>query len=346
MYSNLVPFEQIVQQVKDDTGIKNLQNLYPKIRRLVFRVERDIGYGANAVLKRIKYSTADKTLLYDGNHYKIRLPEDIIALEKVGMCCEGVCPGMYLIQGNWLFFNKGVSLTEFTLIYYTLLCDGNGNPVTTENHMEAVSAGVSYFLYKPLRFANKGHRATFKDLEYEYYDRIGEAKGDDVWPDTMEEWAAISATMKMSSMDARISLGMNKGFDAVPESVNTNTMEPGTGDSGDTTTNQIHSFQFSNLTDSIAQSDLITDQWLEANGTVHSEKEMLEGKPISFENVGRGGFAIKTTTPGKYVITDVLGNNLNNTVFDNVYDAVNDLDIYISKEYYAPSTIYFKFKIV
>ncbi len=228
MYSNIVPFENILERIKDDTGITSLRNLLPKIRRLIYRVEHEIGYGGSVLLRRVKYSVEAGTILFDGYQYKLKLPNDVVHLEAIGMCQEDqVCPGDYRIQGNWMFFCKGHKITGFSLLYYTLLTDGEGNPVTTENHFEAVASGVSMYLYRAKRFNDKGSRATYKDMEEYYHDRIGEARGDDFWPSTIEEWSRAASMLRWSSRDTLLYSETERCFCEVPESILTSVVDPG-----------------------------------------------------------------------------------------------------------------------
>ena len=159
MYSNIVPFENIIDAVKDETSVTNLRNLYPMVRRLVYRAEREIGYGHGLLLKKIDYKKSDGTIL----DMKARLPADLLLLEEVGTCNQGLCPDDYRIQGNFLFLCRDIE--EFSIIYYTLLCDGEGNPAITENHFEAVVAGVKFFMYQPKMWNNEGNMNFFKSLE-------------------------------------------------------------------------------------------------------------------------------------------------------------------------------------
>jgi hypothetical protein len=340
MYSNLVPFESILESIKDETGIKNLSNLYPKIRRLIVRAEKDIGYGGSVILKRMKYSVAKGSIIFSNGIYKLRLPEDIINIESVGMCKEGICPGDYTIQGNYMFFCEGKNITEFSLIYYTMLFDGNGNPAITENHAEAVTAAVSYWLYKQRRFRDKGSAQHFQYLENYYHDRIAEARGMDIMPNTPEEWSQAASILKMSSSEIFFLSETEKCFCDIDLTENPNDMVTETSD------NPIYSFQFDNISDGIAQAGIIDQDWLDANAVLHSEANLLNGKFVSFNTLGRIGFAIKTDTADQYVITDVLGNVLDEETFDKTYDAVGGFDIYISKQYYTQQSIYFKFKTV
>lgn len=217
MHSNFVPFEEIVELVKDDTSISNLRNLYPKLRRFIYRAEKDIGFGGSTILKRVKYSVAGGSIAFDGEQYKLRLPDDYMYIESVGMCHEGVCPGDYKLQGNWMFFCKGRKIEEFSFIYYTLLKDGEGNPVTTENHSEAVVAGIVYWLYKSRRFRDKGQFQQMRYYEEYYHERIAEARGDDATPNTEAEWAKLSQYMNMSSKEVLLFSEEMNCFCAIPE---------------------------------------------------------------------------------------------------------------------------------
>lgn len=218
MFSNFVSFEEIVELVKDDTGIYNLTHLYPKLRRFIYRAEKDIGFGGSAILKRLTYSVNGGSIANDGTRHKIRLPEDILYLEDVGMCHEGICPGDYEIQGKWMFFKPGKKVEEFSLLYYTLLEDGNGNPAVSENHSEAVVAGIVYWLYNSRRFKDKGSIQQSREYKNDYYERIAEARGDDATPNTEAEWKKLSQIMNMSSTEALLYIPETKCYMAVPDS--------------------------------------------------------------------------------------------------------------------------------
>lgn len=212
MYSNTVPFTEIIDAVKDGTGITNLRNLYPKIRRLIYRIEGEIGFGGTLLLKRVTYSVANGGIL---NHTRVRLPEDFVALESFGMCREGICPNNYKIQGNWLFFSKKVE--SFSLIYYCLLCDGEGNPMVSQTHKEAVISGLLYFLYQPRMWNHEGNLNMYKELQNYYDDRIGESRGNDVFPSSDKEWSQISQLMQMSRKDTVIYNSKEKCYLGIPE---------------------------------------------------------------------------------------------------------------------------------
>mgnify|MGYP003639247557 CR=1 FL=1 len=110
----------------------------------------------------------------------------------------------------------------------------------------------------------------------------------------------------------------------------------------DIVASEIISFQFDGTEFDINDSDLLTSSWLEINGVLESQDLLLSGKNIINSLLGRVGFVV-TNTQDKYRFFDALGNDITDTVFDNVWEEVSKRQIYISKEYYTPSTIYYKF---
>lgn len=336
MYSNVVPFETVLEGIKDETGITNLRNLLPKIRRLIYRAEKDIGFGSTVLLKRIKYTTVDNSIIVTGTGedavYKVKLPTDILYMEEVGSCYEGLCSGDYRIQGNYMFLCRPIE--EFSFIYYTLLCDGNGNPVVSENHLEAVIAGVSYWLYKPMYRNGKGSRAVFKDLEQFYHDRIGEAIGDDLMPSTQKEWSKIADLFKMSHRDILLFSERDRCFCCVPESKNLMVPE---------NSNQeiVYYWQFNDLTSDIGFAPFIDQNFLDLQN-VTAVQTLINGLLINYSNIGRIAFAISNTSENKFRIYDVFDTDITDVVFDTYWNSELNTQIYISKQYYSHGSIFFK----
>lgn len=338
MYSKLIPFETIVEGIKDDTGITNIRNLYQRIRRLIFRCERDIGWGRSLLLKRITYSIENETIITDGEEYRVRLPEDIVFVEEVGMCKEGLCPGDYHIQGNWIFLCKPIE--KFSFIYYALYCDGEGNPAVPLNHLEAVITGVTHYLYRPKRFNDKGSASTYKEMKNEYEDRCAEARGDDAIPDTAKEWSKISNLLNMSSTDILFYSESERCWCCLPESLNTTKKE---NDS------LVYYWQFGENGNGI---DLITDinfapfidqLFLD----LQNSSELIEftnGKTINYNEIGRIGFAIKNCQENQYSIYDYFETNITDIVFYKYYNVDMQMQIFISKTHYSHGTIFFKLK--
>jgi hypothetical protein len=140
---------------------------------------------------------------------------------------QKVCPDDYRLQGNWMFFCKGKQIRELNLLYYTLLHDGEGNPVITDNHSEAVSAGISYFLLKQGAFRGKVAGGMLREYKDEYYDRLGEARGDDAWPNTVEEWEKLGLILNRSYRDTLIYSKIKRCFCEVSEAELTSEIDAG-----------------------------------------------------------------------------------------------------------------------
>lgn len=336
MYSTLVPFENIVEAVKDQTGITNLRNLYPKLRRFIYRAQGEIGYGQSLILKRIAYCVSDGTILVDSEgNYKAKLPEDLIEIEAVGTCYEGLCPKDYKIQGNWLFLCKEIQ--EFSLVYYTFLCDGEGYPVIGQNHFEAVVSGIIFFLSQA-RYWNKEIGYTmYKELQNYYEDRIGEARGSDLMPTTKEEWAQIARQLHMSYRDILIYSPDEACYCCIPQSGNTQVIDPDT----DNTDDMVYYWQYTDLTLDISEAPNIDQTFLDAQSS-QNVQAFIDGFVVPYSAIGRIGFAITNVDEDYYQIIDVFESDITDVAFDKYYDSVNRVQIYISKEIYSHGNIYYK----
>ena len=98
---------------------------------------------------------------------------------------------------------------------------------------------------------------------------------------------------------------------------------------------EIYSFQFDNISYSINNIE---------NKNYNLEEQVIEnlegGIYLSFNKVGRVGFLIKNLQENPYIIKDSLDRDITST-FDYTY--LNNNSYYVSKEYYVPTEIYFKF---
>lgn len=199
MISGIVYFDEIIESIKDATGIENMRPYYERIKRFVFWTEREIGGGGLIVRKRLSLTMGDG--YYDG--YNIILPEDFIGEFSYGSLSAGT------IHGNVLkLHEKGP--TELDFMYMGFLLDESGNPFTTRNHLVAVVAYAVYRLYSTKVFLKQGNANMYKMYQQEYYDSIGEARGDDAFP-SEEEWIEIGRTMNGATFEALTNCGM-KGF--------------------------------------------------------------------------------------------------------------------------------------
>lgn len=106
---------------------------------------------------------------------------------------------------------------------------------------------------------------------------------------------------------------------------------------------EYYSFQFNNLNKGIDNLSEVNDSFLSNYGTLHSERSVYDGKKFVFKNVGRYGFVIKNISRGdEPIIFDFLNNDVTDILFHKQYDEVTKTMYFLSKEYVAPSTIFYK----
>lgn len=111
----------------------------------------------------------------------------------------------------------------------------------------------------------------------------------------------------------------------------------------DPSLSEITFFQYDNTADDINDIINLTPEYLILNGQVIEESALLAGVTIVMPNLGRIGFIINNVTPDRYSIYDILNNNITDIIFDKVYDVTTLTQTYVSKEFYIPSSVYFKF---
>lgn len=196
MQSGIVYFEEIVENIKDITGLENLRPAYDKIRRWVLNAERDIAAGGLIIRKKKQYEIGDG--YYDG--YNIIMPDDFIGEHS----CADLTPG--ILQGNVMTLScKGED--KIDVYYLGFLLDNNGNPTTTRNHLEAVAMYARMRLYSSKIFLGTGNQNAYMMFKTEYEDQVLASRGEDAFP-TEEEWAEIGRTMNGGMFEAYTNCGM------------------------------------------------------------------------------------------------------------------------------------------
>lgn len=190
MNSGIVYFEEIVENIKDATGIENMMPLYEKIRRFIFNTEKDIGAGGLIVRKTKSYTKGDG--YYDGNN--IIMPYDFVGESSYGDLSNGS------LNGNVLTLNCSGS-DKIDLTYLGFLLDNNGNPFTTRNHLECCVLYAQMRLYSAKVFTGSGSRNQYLSYKQEYENEVLGARGNDVFP-TEEEWASIGQTLNGGMLEA------------------------------------------------------------------------------------------------------------------------------------------------
>ena len=67
------------------------------------------------------------------------------------------------------------------------------------------------------------------------------------------------------------------------------------------------------------------------------------GKTINYNYLGRICFYATESNNQKFIVTDILNNDVTN-IFDIVYLATSNATLFVTKDFYTPSDIFFKFK--
>lgn len=196
MLSGIVLFDEVIESIKDATGIENMRPLYDRVRRFIFTVENDIGPGGVIVVKNRQYNKNDG--MYDGK--TLVLPMDFMHESGYGALTDG------RVYGNiYQLYNDGPDQIDFRYLGYAL--DEFGNPFTTRNRLDAVVAYAVYRLYSSRVFTKQGSANMYKMYQQEYYDAVLQARGNDAFP-TEEEWSELGATKNGGAFEAITNCGM------------------------------------------------------------------------------------------------------------------------------------------
>lgn len=329
MKSGIVPFHEIIEHIKDATGIKNLRPSYDMVRRFIFKVEEDIGAGGMMIRKKKTY-TLDTN--YSGKF--IVLPEDFVREYFLGSLTN------LDIVGNILTLTCEMQdLESIDLDYVGFILDNEGNPFTNRNSLEAI---IQYFLYRTysakLYLNQKGvsHR-LYKDYQAEYEDEVLNARGKIVYP-SEEEYRTIGQTLKMSTIELiaqeNCETGIFEELIVCDETVSVGTPEP--------ETTLVYYWQYDSLTADITDIQALTQDTLEAKDS-DTIAIFTEGKSIEYSAVGRIAFAIQVSTEDQYKIYDLLDNDIT-AQFNTNYDSTLEIMGYISIDNVAHGTVLFKIK--
>lgn len=337
MISGIVPFEEIVQSVKDETGIENIRPFYEKIRRLMFRAEREIGYGGSVELMKKTYLVAGVVNI-DPNFGKFfKFPIDLIELEGIGQNCKPVIEYKYRPTSEGVRFKEKQN-TDTVLLYWGIKTDENGYPMVTRNHEEAVVAFIVWKLYSAKIFLGIGNMNAKKDYEQLFTSALLEARGDDAFP-TLEQWNALG---QLSYTNRRVLIDQQvHSYDYCAEYEDELVVDEGGGGGGVIVPTGINYWQLDSLTDDINDViPLITPEYL-LTKPVQSMIAFADGYKITYILIGRIVFAVNQTQNVSYIIKDILGNDITD-IFDNYYFADSKIKLYVSKNIFSFSEITFK----
>jgi len=349
MISGIVPFEEIVQSVKDETGIENMRPLYEKIRRFIFRAEREIGYGGTVDIKKVTYKRASG---YNGKYFKF--PEDFIEYEGIGIKGNALHPSYYTKTSEGIRFNS-LQNENIVLLYWGIKVDNEGNPIVTRNHEKAVVAYILWKMYSSRIFLGIGNFNYFKEYEDFFTVECLAARGDDAMP-TTEEWNDLGA---LSYTDRRILIKERTHSYSYAEEHEEEACEfingqyqgegsgfgngSGSGSGSVSTAKKIYFWQLINISDKIDSviNALSNTYFQDKESKLLSEFE--QGLTVDYSKIGSICFAVANTEEKAYLIFDILGNNITNS-FDIYYDSTLKVYVFVSKNFQSYSSIFFKFK--
>lgn len=337
MISTALLYTELLESVKIETGYTNLRNLENRLKIMATDAEKELGYNSNMVTKKISYD--NDGLNFDGK--SIWLPTDCWEFTTIFDSGTEMDLKDFYVRGNYVYFRKGAEPTSPMIIYEALTFDGFGWPLMLRSHKKAITAYIVWKLYTPKAFqsGNRSERLLVKDYEQDWNDARDGAIGDDVMPGSQQEWNQVMSTwsssmLELSNRNDCIIKECAYALEAKKECVLREVEK----------VMNIYTWQFDNTVTDIAIAQTIDLDYLNANTTKQPLAEFIEGKTIAYNNIGRICFAIEGISENEYEIFDVLNQSVDSIVFDKYYDESLKLHIYISKEFYSISNIFFKVK--
>ena len=333
MNNGLASFDNLIAAVQDETGITNLRNHLPMVRRLVNRAENEINpYGTLLIKKKMIHYVGNGT--FDGR--SIKKPEDFVSIDEVGCCEDGLCKGSYYETVSHIVLCDGKKRTKIVWTYWAMQHDGNGNPIISINHIEALVAFITLKLYSQRMFINKGNANLFVEYKREWENRCMESRGEDFMPGTdqldwvfqVNKWASLHFE-NYTTYDRCLSCHSCLITEEEP-------MEPQIG-------TNVYYWQLTNTSDKIQQVIPLINTSFFDTVPFQNITTFESGYIVSYSAIGRICFAIRESNLALYSISDSLDNDVTDE-FEKVYLPEHKTILFVSKNYYSHSNIYFKFK--
>tara|TARA_A100000172_G_C3044260_1_gene111874 strand:- start:59429 stop:60448 length:1020 start_codon:yes stop_codon:yes gene_type:complete len=337
MISAALPHTELLESIKIETGYTNIRNLENKLKILATDAEKKLGYNSVMVTKKISYN--NDGLNFDGK--SIWLPTD--CWEFTALYDDGVEIDLksFYVRGNFIYFVKGKEPKSPTLVYEALTFDGHGWPLMSRNHKDAITAYIVWKLYVPKAFqsGNRSERLLAKDYEQDWNDERDAAIGNDVMPGSQQEWNQVMSTwsknmLELSNSSDCILKECAYALEAKEECVLREVEK----------TMNVYTWQLPDTVTDIAIAPTIDLSYLSDNATKYPLADFLEGRTVAYNTIGRIAFAIEGISENEYEIFDTLNDSVDEVVFNKYYNESLKLHIYISKEFYSISNIFFKVK--
>lgn len=338
MNTTLIPYNEFIENLGDDTGITNFTPLHEKIKRWIFRAEQRLGYSGAQVFKKVTYSK--DTVNWTGK--KIFLPSDCLETHEILIDDVRVNNNQSRQYGNYVILTSDYeSATSLQLYYFGIMHDAEGNPAMPRSHNEALLSYCVWKMFGAKAFLdpNRRGRAVVRDYEQDWRDNRDAAMGEDAFPANIEDLEILSVIRNFSTKDAIIYYPYGDyQNEAIIESTEQCVLKP------EEMIINVYAWQFNDRTTDIAFANSISQDYLDSDTTKYDLETFKTGVIVPYNTVGRIGFVIQGGTEGQYRIYDTFNTDVTDIVFDQFYDSLLNLDVYISKEFYANSNIFFKLK--
>lgn len=320
--SGIYSFHKIIESIREETGIQNLSNEIFSIRKMIYDAVFDINpWGTMLVKKTMLFYKGNGN--FDGRN--IKKPSDFVMVDRDQQ-------GLHETISHFMICDQKVrDKVEFT--YWGLQCDGEGNPVVSNNHAPAVVAYIVWKMYSPKVFMGEGSAQMRREYKMEYETLALAARGHDAFP-TETALRNMRRYSMMSMLDMDYSL-------AVDRCIKTSCI-PVTDDNIKPMTNKAWYWQFNSVSQNIESADEVTDSFLENNATQLEFTSLLNGQNFNQPYVGRLGFVIEGVEFGTVSMIDVLGADTR-SAFNHFYDFDKKRLVIVSKNAISQSSIFLKF---
>lgn len=321
-------FYDIVEGVKEETGISNLTNRYNEIGRLIVRAERDINpYAGHFIKKTVRYKKG--TVNFSGTH--IKLPADFIETMGVYDKIERGRTEMEIINSNntHLLLCNGIVNESAVLKYWAIQKDPEGNPFIPYNHFEAVVAFIVWKFYSQRTFQNDGSANVKRDYKDIYEQFCKAARGNDI----LQDLSVIERMRAVSGVPSQYEIIMDDCFCSCGIIDDNSPIED---------LRKVWFWQENSLTQEIFE-DNVDQDFLDDQITL-PYKTFQTGTYFTTGYIGRYGIAIQGGPETPDSIIDALGSSIADSVTFKYYPE-RKLLVLISKNYVTPGSFFLKLTV-
>ena len=314
-------FSELLQDVRQDTGLSNLRSSPDDIKQMIARAEFEINpYAGFLRKKRMIYHKGNGN--FDGK--AINKPSDFVMLDEKGMCKDGLCGNKIHVTISHIVLCDNKERDKVAFNYWAIACDGEGNPIIPMNHKEAVVNFVIYKMFQPKVFNGEAAANTLMMYQRNWEDSCMAARGYDAFPDQY----AIERVYELNSMTRQEAQSVFcQDFCTTDDCIET----------FEDIMITVNLFQLNGVEKDITSPEQVTQEFIDQFSEAYSTEQLLEGVNKSFPYAGRYGFIAPSDL--EFRVKDILGSDLSST-FNVIQDEANNRRIYVSKNYISPSTIY------